>query len=273
MFRPLFTLRRSATKSHRHQQFFGRWRASQGGFSLLEVALALTIITFALTSALPLLQQALQDGRRRTTEARLQQAQTALATYLRRNNRLPCPAAYQSGGGEPLGAEVGSGAQGTAIPNNCGGIGDGLLPFRTLGLAGQGNAQDGWGNWLTYRVTTRLADGNLVAKPISDFCAVRPTNPLTVVDENGISLSGGQIVAFMLISHGENGATSGAIRLDQGRTPAPTASEAENSNDDDTFVARPLSLNPDDPFDDLVVWQTQTNAVSYFGAGTTPICM
>ncbi|MFN5174754.1 MAG: type II secretion system protein, partial [Holosporaceae bacterium] len=108
MFCPLFTLRRSATKSHRRQQSVGRWRASQGGFSLLEVALALTIMTFALTSALPLLQQALQDGRRRTTETRLQQAQNALATYLRQTGRLPCPArAVSRGGGEPLGAEVG----------------------------------------------------------------------------------------------------------------------------------------------------------------------
>ena len=274
MFRPSRS-NHPAPKSHHQQRSFGRRRASQGGFSLLEVALALTIMTFALTSALPLLQQALQDGRRRTTETRLQQAQNALATYLRRTGRLPCPArAGSSGGGEPLGAEVGSSALGAAIPTNCGGMGDGLLPFRTLGLAGQASAQDGWGHWLTYRVTPRLADGNLTTNPITDFCGVRPSSALTVVDQDGISLSGGQVVAFVLLSHGENGGENGAgaIRLDQARVPAPTASEAENSNDDDTFMARPLSQNPDDPFDDMVVWQTQANAVSFFGAGTTPIC-
>lgn len=250
------------------------FRGSRRGFTLLEVALALALLTFAISSALPLLQQSLQDSRIRRTEAHLQQAQTALATYLRTTGRIPCPAFPGTTNGEPLGAEVGSGGNGQAVPSDCGGQLEGLLPYRTLGLA-QAVAKDGWGRWLNYRINGLLAVGSLAGKPLNTgYCGVVLQGSgalLRLEDDQGYALTGGQDLAFVLVSAGENGA--GAWALDQPRPTATTSvTEAENSNGDERFVSIPSSQISANYFDDWLVWQTKNNLVSYFGAGSGVGC-
>jgi hypothetical protein len=94
---------------------------------------------------------------------------------------------------------------------------------------------------------------------------------LRLEDDQGYALTGGQDLAFVLVSAGENGA--GAWALDQPR-PAATASaaEIENSNGDERFVSIPSSQISANYFDDWLVWQTKNNLVSYFGAGSGAGC-
>lgn len=61
-------------------------------------------------------------------------------------------------------------------------------------------------------------------------------------------------VAIVLVSHGSNG-----------KNAAASAEETENTNDDQTFVTRPISLDPGDYFDDIVIWRTQTQLYNELG--------
>lgn len=111
-------------------------RRRQRGISLVEVAIALTII--ALTTVGLVASLAQQTEQRRIAESRstLNQARDALLSFVTLNGRLPCPATAASAGHE-------------AIASNAGGritctLQAGFLPAVTLGISDLDA-----GGWLT----------------------------------------------------------------------------------------------------------------------------
>lgn len=241
----------------------------QGGFTLIELAVVLIILgTLAGAGsyfALGFLQQ------QRTTAVRgsLDAVEEALALYVARHRRLPCPADALAGDGRANGDPD----DGCADDQEAG-----ILPWVDLGLA-ERQVVDPWGRFYSYRVGAELVltnamnmsgcdpvvqvavmctEANLDENCTCDYLANRPEpidsgSPFHVeafLDGKGLGIrssatagdndlldpADGNGAAYVVISHGPNGyggySQSGAyIAQSTGRSPPTPANEAPNRND------------------------------------------
>lgn len=151
-------------------------KAHERGFTLIEIAMVLTIAAVMLLGALKFVIPLYQQAKRLETGEKLRIINEALETYAIKNFRIPCPADPRRApsGGEPFGTERLSGATGDAIPANCGAVGtpanwSGIIPFRTLGLP-ENVIRDSWGRYITYAISPAFAldvsDVNLRVHPV-----------------------------------------------------------------------------------------------------------
>ena len=112
------------------------------GFSLIELAIAIFVITLLLGGLLVPLSSQVEQRQISDTRKYLEEIKEALIGFAVTNGRLPCPASSASAGVEnPSG--------GGACTNSY----DGFVPAVTLGLAvvdNQGFAVDPWGNRVHY---------------------------------------------------------------------------------------------------------------------------
>jgi prepilin-type N-terminal cleavage/methylation domain-containing protein len=115
------------------------------GFSLVEMAIVIVIITLLLGAVLVPLGT--QVGQRKTdsTQNTLNNIKDAIIGFAVAKGRLPCPASATSNGAEdPAGGGI------------CNAPFDGFVPAATLGITptdAQGYAIDAWGNRIHYAVT------------------------------------------------------------------------------------------------------------------------
>lgn len=215
---------------------------TQRGFTLIEMAIVLVIITILIGGlAMPLSAQ-IQARRIAETQKTLDEARDALVGFAMTHKvggrpYLPCPD-----------------TNGDGIENrNAGGLcaqNAGWFPWVTLGAA----AQDAWGNRLLYAVQPELTDSlagfsNSTA-PLApgawyEVCSTHTCATPDVATD----------VPVVLVSHGPNGwgAQSAGGKL----LAAPAgADEQENLDGDNLFVSR-FPTKPGDPtgeFDDLTTW-------------------
>ncbi|MBX3675264.1 MAG: prepilin-type N-terminal cleavage/methylation domain-containing protein [Burkholderiales bacterium] len=241
------------------------------GFTLVEIAVVIVVLSLLLAMMAGIATAMLGQQRREATRQRLAGVETALALFVSQNRRLPCPGdgrvdgANATAGIEERGAggvcQVGGGAN----PNT---QTHGVVPWRTLGLA-EPDATDGWGNRLSYRVAPELAIDNAMdltacdpggSGPLSaGFCnpttGATPcssstfpagcTPPTTYTAGKGLkirNLSSATLImdpstpvstgaAYIVISHGENGAGSYNSQgiLQAGATASGTLEGANNA--------------------------------------------
>ena len=220
------------------------------GFSLIEVAIAIFVITLLLGGLLVPLSSQVEQRQISDTRKYLEEIKEALIGFAVTNGRLPCPASSTSSGVEnPSG--------GGACSNNY----NGFVPAVTLGLAvvdNQGFAVDPWGNRIHYAVTT--ANGNAFTTvngmSTTGLSALAP-NLLICSTATGISatscaagtaLSTG--VPLVVYSIGKNGAYGGT-GLDEAANPNPNS-----TNNDRVFVSHlpTPSTAPNGEFDDIMTW-------------------
>lgn len=213
-------------------------RADRGGFTLVELAIVLFVITLLLGGMLTPLSQQVSDRQNRDTQSTLEIARTALAGYALSHRDalgrpyLPCP---EQAGDDGLEDRLPDGQCATTV---------GRLPWHTLGVA----QADAWGNRLAYAVSPDFADSNrgfshtpapasLVELCLDNACA----QPLAAV--------------AVILSHGRNGL---GARNSLGKNNVPPVSTAErgNSDGDPRFIARPPSAADSalGEFDDLAIW-------------------
>lgn len=126
--------------------------SNKSGFTLIEVATVVVIAGIILVGALTLLLPVVQSTRIIETREKMVRIEKILNSYAAANHRLPCPAVPNRGAANPpYGYESGSGANGDAIPSpNCA-LGEGVVPFRTLGIP-ESLTRDAWGGPLLYAV-------------------------------------------------------------------------------------------------------------------------
>lgn len=237
------------------------------GFTLVEMAMVLMIIGLLLGGLIPTLSAQMESQRTNETRKQLDEIQQALIGYAIVNGRIPCPAQATLATGQPnAGVETTTGNT-CACKNSDPTVADasvskvactdtsvtGVLPWVTLGI----KETDAWERRYTYRVTTRFADQiaanttdciPAVSAPVaSSFALCSPGVP-----DVSSAATGGTAVATdvpaLFLSHGKNG--SGAYISDGTQLTGATGDEAENSNNDNSFV----SHTPTPNFDDLVVW-------------------
>lgn len=236
---------------------------TQRGFTLIEMAIVLIIITILIGGlAVPLSAQ-IQARRVAETNKILEEAKEAIIGYAMThkstdgNQRpyLPCPDTNGDGREEARNTGLGTGPE---LDGSCP-QSFGFFPWVDLG----GAAHDAWGNRLRYVVTAKLANR------ISGFSS-DPAQQNTGAWKNIASSSGcasvdvAAGVPFVLVSHGPNG---WGARNVNGNTLAAPGSADENENllgDNACYVSRAPSKpgGAGGEFDDLVTWMSWGTLIS-----------
>jgi prepilin-type N-terminal cleavage/methylation domain-containing protein len=217
------------------------------GFTLIEMAIVLLIVTLLLGGLLMPLSAQVEQRKVSETQKTLEEIKEALLGFAIANGRLPCPANAISHGAE---APAGGGACANAL--------DGFVPAVTLGITptdDQGFAIDGWGQRIRYAVTTansRAAtstDGIKIASmgtfsPDLHVCASSAGVTATACGPPTNTLMAS--APALIYSLGKNWATGGGTGND----------EAENLDADQVFVSHVPSpaTAPNGEFDDIVTW-------------------
>ena len=209
-------------------------RPRHHGFTLVELAIVLFVITLLLGGMLTPLTQQIAERQAGETRRTLENARIALVGYALSHRDaaghayLPCP------GGD-------DGVEDRQADGHCAAP-VGLLPWHTLGTA----ETDAWGNRLGYAVAAEFADAGqgITTASVGDIeLCPEETCPQPLA------------AAAVLLSHGRNGY---GAHNSMGKTNLAASSNDERENTDATprFVMRPPSDadRPDGEFDDQVTW-------------------
>lgn len=226
------------------------------GFSLLEVAVVLFIITLLLGSILVPLATQVEQKQINDTERAMDEIREALIGYAVANGNLPCPDTDANGS-----ENITGGACSTIV----GGVAAGRLPYTNLGL---GNA-DVWGNRYTYVVNANYAQRS----PSTPFTLATAGTSIRVCTTQACTTTLSTTAVLAVISHGKNGA--GAINFENNAQNALSASpdEQDNYGTDADVVYRPLQSGgaAANEFDDIVVWLSRYTLINRMvSAGVLP---
>lgn len=232
------------------------------GFSLVEMAVVLVILSLILAGVLGPLRTQLEARGIQKTRDHLQQIADAILGYAVANGRLPCPdtdtAINNAGYGISEDLE--------APPAAC--VAQGFVPGATLGV----DQLDAWGNRIRYRITT----GDFLVAENGNGCAASDGN-LDLCDDGNIIIQSRRAnkatldltntAPAVLVSNGPN--KSGARRGDGAVLPLDPlsgADETQNANNN-TLTFRSRDYTPGQngcsdsvvgtafcAFDDVVVW-------------------
>ncbi len=263
------------TPVHRSSRFpaSGTSRVPARGFTLIEMAVVLVVVSLVLGSLLVPLAGQVEQRKIESTEQALEQARDALLAFAATRGRLPCPAGT-TGGREVFTT--------SAAVGDCASFW-GFLPAATLGLSpldAEGYARDGWGgevrdasnfdqNRIRYAVRSANVGGQnfaftkiggIRAAGMAAISAFADTNELLFVCNAGGGGGGGSSCgsAFKLTGEavaviwaaGPNAATGG-VSVDEAENPNPNGGSADR-----VFVSRPRGAGAGPEFDDLMVWIT-----------------
>lgn len=253
-----------------------------GGFTLVELAVVLTIVALLLASLMYTLSAQIEQRNLEETRRRLEQARELLLSSAIVSGRLACPARYTSSASNSQGLEsfcaaaspaTCAGTETTTVQahGNCSNYYDGYVPAASLGYLQtdvSGFAIDAWGNRIRYAVaklntncsTTPPANtilftnsANLKTYGIScqpnDLLVCKSGSGITATDCGGASnqIMSQSLVVAVIFSTGKNTSTGGT-----------GTDELANLNGDRVFVFHPPT--PSDfangEFDDQFTWIT-----------------
>lgn len=237
---------------------------ARGGYSLIEVAVAMTLVGLALGAYLQHFAAQREKARYEVTQQRLEEVRTALTAYAAQKRRLPCPRSPEAaappasipstGSGE--GCEDGSEPEKGVIVFSAEGnpgqkmaeVWTGVLPVGELRL-NEEQAYDGWGRLFTYAVSRGLTlkDG-LRGNPL-------PPGVISMEDPSGNNLLAMPHTGrYAVVSHGPSGA--GGWSPGGGRKPCDKrALDGRNCDGDAEFVSAPYApVRGKSHYDDLVIF-------------------
>jgi prepilin-type N-terminal cleavage/methylation domain-containing protein len=226
------------------------------GFTLIELAIVMFIITLMLAGFLVPLATQVDQRNISDTQKSLNDIKEALIGFALANGRLPCPADPTIATGLPNAGVETTTCTGSAV--------NGVLPWTTLGV----NETDAWGRRYTYSVTASFADvipANTFTPPVSCTPTPPPTqSSFALCSQGGITVTDGSSniatqIPAVVVSHGKDGYGAYTSLGTQLSTTGAGSNELENTNADATFVSRLYTDNPAAPggvFDDIVVWIT-----------------
>lgn len=165
----------------------------QQGFTLVEIAIVLLIVTILLGYTVAMFPRQQELKQYRAADQEMDRILDAIVGFAQVNGRLPCPTNPNL-----VGVENGGGGA------NCSHY-EGFVPINTLGITGRVNADslmlDPWGNPYRYYVTDNNFNGGL-----SDFVGAGEMRAVGIVDSDGdgfTDLDGRYVICD------DNGATTG----------------------------------------------------------------
>ena len=164
-----------------------------GGFSLIELALVLTIAGFSIGAGLVVFNEYARISKISNTKLKLQEILYAIDDYADKFNRLPCPADGTDKFGDPnFGVSIRGAASCTNV-NGSTGVTMGMVPVSTLNLYPTFGL-DAWNRRISYVVHAASVDDDGMDSTANDLDL-----------ENYDGSSNYNDVVVVLISHGENG--------------------------------------------------------------------
>ena len=215
---------------------------SEEGFSLLEFSIVLIILGILGGLSLPLLTAQIQRTALVKTRSHQEYVLNAIAAYVEKNKRFPCPAV-------PQGIEA---EYGVSQLHCRGQRAKGIIPFKTLGIS-EIYSQDGFKRLMTYVVEPEFAkvetalqneSGGYITLLREDGSTVLA--PPLVTDRNPNS------VALLLISHGESGSGAFIGKGQTGKILGNNVSPHKRENLDDNFTFIESSQS-----DDILRWESR----------------
>ena len=192
---------------------------TERGFSLVELAVVLTIVALLLGGALYTLSAQTEARNLGETERRLEQARELLLGFAVAHGRLPCPATLAAGNGDEAPAAGGA----------CTAAYAGYLPARAIGFTPMdtsGYGLDVWGNRIRYAVSV---NSNLAANVFT----TTPASPSTGIKYNFNPSSGTNLRPQDLLictAYGASGSTSTTPPSCGAVTDVPPGVAATNAN-------------------------------------------
>jgi prepilin-type N-terminal cleavage/methylation domain-containing protein len=204
------------------------------GFSLVEMAVVLIIISLVIGSLLGPMSGSINQQKIALTQQRLEEIKKALLGYAAIKGGLPCPANDKNGIGDMTRCNY-DGGQGAS----------GYLPWADLGIEGN----DAWGQPFLYRVDSFYVKNSDNYKTTRSALVVqdRQLNALLVPNE----------AVAIILSYGKNGHPDGG-------NP-----QAENKQANKTYIYDSYVENE---FDDIVMWVSQSLLVNRLvAAGNWPL--
>lgn len=231
-------------------------------FSLLEMALVLSILGVISAYAIPALLKARVTARWRETDDKLESVTYALAGYAQTQQRLPSPA-------NPTAVGTDAGIEQKDLLT-------GIIPYRTLGIQ-ESDAKDGFRHWISYTVSQDLiAEPQSEPMEISDsssssatntqnqgnsICYIRPhfikIDVQNAQDQSMLATGHfDDFIAFVLVAHG----SSGAGAFDDAGQRRPAIGDKLKNLNGTTFIDRPITKE----YDDRVRWVSRNNLMAMY---------
>jgi len=247
------------------------------GFSLVELAIVLLVVTLMLSSLLYTLSAQTEQRNFEDTRRRLEQARELVLAFAIVNGRLPCPARANSAGAEVRNA-AGECKDAANVEDyyggTPGGVVGGLLPAVTIGyptLDAGGFALDAWQSApqdrIRYAVAKTITNcsgsstlphfenatnlkGNGISCQPNDLLVCKSATGITGINCGGSAnqIMSQNLVAAVIFSTGKNATTTGGTGVD----------EFANLNGDQIFVFHPPAPSgaANGEFDDQFTWIT-----------------
>lgn len=239
-----------------------RQTSKSSGFSLIEMAVVLLIVSALLGGLLVSISATREVNNRNSTEAALQDIVEALYGFAQANDRLPCPASATSNGfSDPAAAGACS----------AGAVAAGFVPSGTLGLSGpldrNNLLSDPWGNPYRYVVSNAASNAFTSANMGNANIATLATGAtLRVCDSASCAAVVADNLPAVVLSMGANWAAfSGADEVENSGEATVAGYRMPN---DISFVT---SGYVEDVFDDMLNWISPNLLVSkLISAGQLP---
>jgi len=243
-------------------------QTSKFGFTLVELAIVLTITSLLLGSYFAIYERSTTTNSERITNQRLDVIEQAVLAYYHKTGFLPCPA-QTTVTGALVGSTTNCSAAAPAGTVDVGAGSDtvriGAVPTGSLNLENQ-YFTDGWGNRFGYAI---VKDMGTTIRNFNNYTSA--TSVITIVDDAGVAYNNG-IGAFVIWSHGADG--NGATTLNA-QTPIACGGnlDSENCDNDATFRDMFSNLTKGSVlyFDDIVRWKTYNQLKQqgdYHGSGS-----
>ena len=239
-------------------------RSLQAGFTLVEIAIVLLIVTILLGYSVAMFPVQQELKQYRGVQAEMDSVIQHLIAFAQVNGRLPCP--DTSTDSDTSGNTI-DGEEDRFGLNDCEAY-FGFLPARTLGMSGKYNVAgvlvDPWGSGYRYAVSDIDASGDgdfdlVTANGIRDEGIANVTPDLLICDDSaelGNDLDCTEVTGDEVV--GANGAVA-AVIISLGKDfaiPATSNIQAENIDDfnngrlDKVYIFSPRRDN----YDDVVKW-------------------
>lgn len=173
--------------------FFNSKKSSQAGFSLLELSIVLVVLGIIGGLSLPLLTAQMSRAATLKTRTHQDYALNAIAAYIEKHGRFPCPADPKATGLN----------YGLAQESCRGKKAKGILPFKTLGIS-EMYSKDGHKRFMTYIVEPQLTQRfiTLQNEPGGSITVLREDRS-PVISPPAPHEENPNYVALVLISHSQ----------------------------------------------------------------------
>jgi prepilin-type N-terminal cleavage/methylation domain-containing protein len=224
---------------------------SYRGFTIIEIAVVLVIITILLGILLPSIGARIDAARVAATKTKIENIKSSILAFIAKNGRLPCPAIEGLAPPPPAGPDNGYGREATPKGACTGtaalttGVVRGVVPWRDLSLSDD-DALDGHFRRFTYAVVTSETNLTVARLPgIVGTIALHSGTPVAPGNQLNIN----NLAVFVVVSYGSNG--FGAYSSEGIRQALPVGDDelANTDTGDIAFVQKDFS----NAYDDVVV--------------------